>query len=79
MFLLSCSLVDRRMTSPYLTPEDIRKDKTRFIELKENFSKLQENLAQLEKLDDKKRSEALLHKIRDNPQSRSDFFELDSE
>ena len=67
------------MTSPFRTPEDIRKDKTRFLELQENFSRLQENLAKLEELDAKKRSQTLLHKIRDKSQAHSDFFELDSD
>ena len=58
------------MTSPFRTPEDIRKDKTRFIDLQENFLKLQENLAKLEKLDNKNRSHTLLRKISEKRQKR---------
>lgn len=79
MFLISRPVFDTRMISPFLTPEDIRKDKTRFIELQENFLKLQENLAKLAKLDNKKRSQALLRKISEKSKSQSDFFELDSD
>lgn len=67
------------MSSPLRTPENIRQDKNRLVELKKTYLKLQENLAQLEKLEGKKRSETLLHKIQDKSQSRSDYFELDSE
>jgi len=68
------------MTSPFRTPEDIRKDKNRFIDLQENYAKLQENLAKLEKMEGKKRSQALLHRVKDyKSQSHSDFFELDSD
>ena len=71
--------MDNRMTTPFRAPEDIRKDKTLFLELQKNFSKLQEDLAKLEKLDDKKRSQTLLQKIGDKSRVRSDFFELDSD
>jgi hypothetical protein len=68
------------MTSPFRTPEDIRKDKSRFVELQENFVKLQENLAKLEILDNNKRSQALLHRVRNyKSQPHTDLFELDSD
>ena len=68
------------MASPFRPPENIRKDKTHFKELLENYAKLQEDLAKLEKMDKNKRSQTLLHSVRNKKsQSHSGLFELGSE